>query len=335
MKNWKDKISLRFIWSYVAILFAALVAIFLVVNAYTGYVLRSKLVDFSQSRANEALNRIDGMLEESKSVALQITLDVKMYPHLALKDKTGETDIIRKLNTMKTASTNIEDIILHYADSNEIFCTDAKRSVRYLNDPTQYSFLFQEAEHRGLSLTSFDASELSFATGTRDSYAVAVTYGLPYGSSSPYATVSCVLPYQVLSEAFSEVRRSARYAVYLAAPGGEVFFQNEDGIEEAQAALLLENAQNGKAIGNRYQMVTAKSEKSGLQVWLFLDESDLFSSTRTLSWILFLMALVVLLFAVGVNIYISRRNIAPLLDLREFMVLNDIGEDSEDPMGVF
>lgn len=333
--KWENNLNRRYIWSYVAVLFATLVLVFFAVATYSGRILKDELRDFSQARAEDSLDQLDRMVQETRSIALQVSTDVSMSPFFAQNDKVREVELIRNLYKLKAAGNGIADVLLHYTGSEVLFCSDAKRSLAYMDHLDEYGFLSDTASSVQPQLTTFNASDLAIPTEADQSKrALAVTCGIPFGSKAPYATVTGVFPIDLLHGLFANFPQGAGYALFLTEPDGTLFYSEDMNMDGADTQTLYLQAAAGARTDSRYELLKVSSEETGITAYIFVEDAVMFSKVTALSRILFVISFAAFLLAVAVNIRISRRNIAPLKNLREFLTVYDLPCSEEDPLGL-
>ena len=324
MKKTYHKIRMKYIWSYLAIIIITCTAIISVIVFYTNNFFREKLTNFSQAQMQECIRALENVMEESRQISIVASGDRELTHSEVFSSKVREYDVLQKLSSYRQMSTNFDNILLRYMGTNELFDCGAKYNIDNISQKDELAFLSDESVVFPLPLLSkVHAGADMMSAGEQK---IAITYPVPYGSSEPYAKISCLMDDEVISGIFKSLEEERAVSIFIRNAGGELFFEkNVHGVEHPQD--VFDAPQD---VQREFVVLRQDSDTTGISAVLLIDRKSFFSPIAAVNLIVFLITGVILAIAIACNFQLSKKNIMPIVKLREYILMNDIAEPEDD-----
>lgn len=326
MRKQDHKLTIKYIWSYVAIILVTFTVILSIIFINTNRFFSDTLLDFSQNQLEECMHLFENVVQESRQITVRASLDNALAREYALSSRVNEYQVIQRLEEYQLLSSNFNNILLYYQGTDDLFDCSAKYTIGNLPQQEDWEFLNEDPQS---PLPGFHPIHTGQNLILPESNGVAIAYALPYNSSQPFAVLCCVMENEKIEDMFASLEEEYSISLFIRGADGDIFYSKDvHGIQDP-SALFEAGEDVYDSEGRKLVAVHSKSAGTGISAVLLVDENEYFSPIYSMTLLLLFIALVCLLAMVMLSIHISRKNIGPIVKLREYILMNHIADPDE------
>ncbi|MBD2870963.1 helix-turn-helix domain-containing protein [Paenibacillus arenilitoris] len=324
--DFKSRLFLKYIWSYLFILLIPLVlmTLFIYRNAVTN--LRSEIEQSRLGQLTQAKVIVDGRMKELGEITSRVSYDERLTPY-RIHDPYYSGEAIEALDQYKATSSIIGEMFLYLHKDPNIYSAKGLSSLDVFSKSYSFSNWNKETVYDDLNGVKFPtmrpADKVVRNAHLEDNmlaYLVPIT---PF-SPNPHGTVLYLIKESELTSLIDSILGSYQGFSYILDNNGQILVDNRQGealtAAEAKSLHGLTTGIHDRVLnGKPHSIVSVKSENIGWTYVTVMPSSQFFSSVVHVRSFIVMLFTIIVLAGAALALLLARMQYRPISTLAEFV----------------